>query len=360
MPRADLHTALVLDRDIYEASQVEPDLLDPVVRTWGGIPGGTRPVLVLRAYQGPQGFYAEHFVITDRDGREVARSEKRRVHLSGEAFEDEFTTVLETIHLRDGGEHTATFFLDEDEIGSIPVFVEPAMGGDPGVAAEATFKAALKKGSVVWLTVPQPPKRGRWGKQETVEHTQPVWFVAEGSTIYVFTGPTEQQVPNLTSVDQVRIEARSKDLRSKISEVTAGVRVVPTDDPLWDKVATAGLGRRLNLPDGDAAKDRWREQLTLLELTPRFREREEAAAAGAPAATGGAAPAAEEGGEAAAAKPKKAEDDIHVDVEIDQEVFDQLVAEGKSERVARAKAKAAYVRKEKARIRAEREGTDAA
>jgi NADH-quinone oxidoreductase subunit I len=55
-----------------------------------------------------------------------------------------------------------------------------------------------------------------------------------------------------------------------------------------------------------------------------------------------------------AAKP--AEEEIHVDVEIDQEVFDSLIAEGKSERVARAKAKAAYVRKEKARIRAEREG----
>jgi NADH-quinone oxidoreductase subunit I len=53
---------------------------------------------------------------------------------------------------------------------------------------------------------------------------------------------------------------------------------------------------------------------------------------------------------------KPVEEDIHVDVEVDQEVFDSLIAEGKSERVARAKAKAAYVRKEKARIRAEREG----
>ncbi len=39
--------------------------------------------------------------------------------------------------------------------------------------------------------------------------------------------------------------------------------------------------------------------------------------------------------------------------EIDQEVFDQLIAEGKSERVARARAKAAYVRKRKAELRAE-------
>jgi NADH-quinone oxidoreductase subunit I len=66
-----------------------------------------------------------------------------------------------------------------------------------------------------------------------------------------------------------------------------------------------------------------------------------------------AAKAAGKGTSAGASKP--VEEDIHVAVEIDQEVFDRLVAEGKSERVARAKAKAAYVRAEKARIRAERE-----
>jgi hypothetical protein len=365
MPRADLHSALVLDRDIFEASQVEPDLLDPVVRTWGGIPGPARPVTVLRAYQGPQGFYAEHFVITDRDGTEVARSPKQRVHLSGEAFEDEFRTVLEAVHLRSGAEHTASFFIDDEVVGEIPVFIEPAMGGDASVAAEEAFKKAVQKGSVVWLTVPQPPQ-GRGRKREARDHTQPVWFVAEGSTLYVFTGPTEQQVPNLATVPEVGISARSKDIRSKISEVRATVRVIPTDDPLWDKIATSGLGRRLNLPDGDGAKDRWREQCTLVELTPRFRHAEEAggsAAAGETGARTGGAPADAPAGDApaAAAPKKKVEEDIHVDVEIDQEVFDQLIAEGTSERVARAKAKAAYVRKEKARIRAERgEGEDAA
>lgn len=37
------------------------------------------------------------------------------------------------------------------------------------------------------------------------------------------------------------------------------------------------------------------------------------------------------------------------EVQIDQEVYDRLIAEGKSERIARAKAKAAWVRKEKQR-----------
>ena len=358
MPRADLHAALVLDRDLFEASRVDSTLLDPVVRSWGGIPGIARPITVMRAYQGPQGYYAEHFVMTAPDGREVARSVKQRVHLSGEAFEDEFRTVLNGVHLTSSQEHTVTFYLDDEVVASIPVFIETAMGGDAGMAAEETFKKAVAKGSVVWLTVPQP-RGGTRRKPTPSEHTQPVWFVAEGSTLYVFNGPTEQQVPNLTSAKEVRITARSKDLRSKVTDVTAKVRVIPDDDPLWDKVATSGLGRRLNLPDGDGAKERWRANCTLLELTPSF-GRSRAGAAGAPAAAAKAAkPAA--AAPAGEAKPKaKAEDDIHVEAQIDQAVYDQLIAEGKSERIARAKAKAAYVRAEKARIRAEREGESAA
>ena len=80
---------------------------------------------------------------------------------------------------------------------------------------------------------------------------------------------------------------------------------------------------------------------------------EQAAAASAPAAPAAKAGAPAAGGGAAAAP---AEEEIHVEAQVDQAVFDALIAEGKSERVARAKAKAAYVRAEKARIRAERAG----
>ena len=57
-------------------------------------------------------------------------------------------------------------------------------------------------------------------------------------------------------------------------------------------------------------------------------------------------------GEAAAA-PKPAEVHVEDAGEIDQETYDQLIAEGKSERVARSKAKAAYVRKRKRELQAE-------
>ncbi len=81
-------------------------------------------------------------------------------------------------------------------------------------------------------------------------------------------------------------------------------------------------------------------------------QRAAATAAAAPAATEQAA----EAGSADTPSPKKRpEDDIHVEAQIDQEVFDALVAEGKSERVARAKAKAAYVRAEKKRRLAEQQ-----
>ncbi|HEX6674010.1 MAG TPA: NADH-quinone oxidoreductase subunit I [Actinomycetes bacterium] len=69
------------------------------------------------------------------------------------------------------------------------------------------------------------------------------------------------------------------------------------------------------------------------------------AAAPAPAEAAPAEPASAE-----PAPPKQ--EDVHVEPGIDQETFDRLVAGGEPERTARAKAKAAYMRKAKAAARA--------
>jgi NADH-quinone oxidoreductase subunit I len=74
-----------------------------------------------------------------------------------------------------------------------------------------------------------------------------------------------------------------------------------------------------------------------------------AAAAEAPAPAA-AAPEAESPAAEAPAPPKP--QDVHVEPGIDQETFDRLVAGGEPERTARAKAKAAYMRKAKAAARA--------
>ncbi|MEX0705302.1 MAG: hypothetical protein WD041_01660, partial [Nitriliruptoraceae bacterium] len=90
------------------------------------------------------------------------------------------------------------------------------------------------------------------------------------------------------------------------------------------------------------------------------------AAAAQPAVPAGEAAAADDAGgaaegdaPAAKATPRKA--DVHVEGgQMDQATYDQLIAEGKSERMARAKAKAAWVRAEKQRILDEGAGDEGA
>ena len=360
MTRADVHYALAIDAEIWEASQIDSSLLDPVVRI-DGVPGTTHPFVVVRDYQGPQGVYLEYFTITDPTGAEVYRSVERKVELRGEQFEDRVKTAIPRLVVDRGDEHQLTFFVDGTEVNSVPMFLEVGEGGDPSVMAEETLSKALGKGAVMWIVIPRkvkvaPPwKKMRKNRPRGLvyeHHQSPAWFVFDKGVVYVFSGPTEQQIEGLEpDTKEVEIVARSKDLRSAVVRTKATVEVVPTDDPRWATAAETGMGKRLNLPDGEGAIDRWRENCTLYALTPVF--------AGAPTATAAA-------GAAAAAAPaevaekkvvkKRPEDDIHVEAQIDQAIFDQLIAEGKSERVARAKAKAAYVRAEKKRILAEQQG----
>lgn len=274
MARADLHYAMAVDHEILEAASVDPGLLDPVVRVPSGIPGAARPFVVLRDYQGPVGYYTERFELVDAQGRVVHASPVRRLPLRGEMFEDRFTDVLRGVAIDDPDEHSLRFYVDDDLVGSVPVFVESGMGGDPRVAAEETFRKAVGKGEIIWITVPAAK-----GVRGAKPHTQPVWFLAQGGKLFVLTGPGEQDVQGLVQAAEVEITARSKDLRSRVSRVAAAVRVVPKDDPEWDKLANAATPKRLNLPDKtfEAAIARWRETCEIVELTPRFARAESAA-----------------------------------------------------------------------------------
>jgi hypothetical protein len=346
LARADLHHAFAIDRDVYEASRVDRAVLDPIVRIEGGVPGTARPFLIVREYQGPQGAYVERFELRNARGDVVVRSSPARITLQGEAFEDRFLSELRGVVISDLDEHGITFFVGEDEVGSVPVFVEPTGGGSARTAVEATFAAALKKSTIIWVTVPER----RNGRKATPAHTQPVWFVTEGDKVYLLHGPGEQHVPGLGQTDTVRINARGKDTRSLVADVLCEVAQIPTDDDRWEKITQKALLRRLNLSDfGDDTITRWQEHCQLLELTPRFGTDLVAPTAATPA--GAQAPQQAPVQAAVATAPR--EDEIHVEAQVDQEVMDRLVAEGMPERVARAKAKAHYVRTERDRIRAE-------
>jgi hypothetical protein len=355
LTRADLHQAFAIDSDVYEAARVDRAVLDPIVRIAGTVPGTARPFKVVREYQGPQGIYVEHFTLRDARGRTLVESPPGRITLRGEAFEDRFVTELRNVVIDDLGELRLTFFIGDDEVGTVPVFVEPEGGGSARTAAEATLAAALKKSTIMWVTVPE--RRNGRRRRVIAAHTQPVWFVADGDKVYLLHGPGEQQVPGLGETETVRLNARGKDTRSLVADVVCEVEVVPTDDERWDKIAQKASTRRLNMADaGDDTIARWREQCQMLELTPQFGADEVAVAASA-------LPAAQAEGALAASQPSAApadrSDEIHVEAQIDQEVMDRLLGEGVPERVARAKSKAHYVRTERARIRAEREGANA-
>ena len=356
--RADLHTALAVDRDIFRASLVDASLLDPVVRLDGGIPGTVRPFTVVREYQGPQGVYTEYFEISDPADRVLYTSPVRRITLRGEAFEDRFAHDVGMLEVSSARPHTVTFYVDDDRVDSVPMFLETSSGGDARVATEETFKKALQKGEIMWLTVPGSavgPRRAS-GRKLPQDHTQPVWFVwdRKSESVYLINGEGEQNVPGLAEQRVVELSARAKDDRSLVARVPAEVEIVPLDDERWETIGRAALTARLNLPDGDAALERWKRDCSLVHLVPQFGADEDGdqpaearAAAAAPAA-----PAAQAGGGAAASAAPR-EEEPHVEPEIDQEVFDRLVAEGQPERVARAKAKAAFVRAERKRLKEE-------
>jgi hypothetical protein len=355
MARADLHYALALDSEIFQASRVDPTVLDPVVRPRAGLPGPARPITVVRYYQGPQGYYGEYAELRDGDGGVIGRTRRQRVHLTGEMFEDRFTSQLPDLYLADYNNLELACFVNDEEVGSVPVFIEAATGGSPSTAAEETFKKALKKGTIAWLTV--PGKVTGWRRKKQQPHTAPVWFVMEHDKVFVLTGPGEQKIPGIEDADEVELTVRSKDDRSRVSRVDAAVRRVAGDEELFDEVAKAGLGKRLNLVDGQDALERWRSECAMFELTPDFGETE--AEEGAPPAAAAAQPAVDGQAETAGTQAgggESKEEDVHVEAQIDQEVFDQLISEGKSERIARSKAKAAFVKKEKARLRAEQQG----
>ncbi|MFO7960917.1 MAG: NADH-quinone oxidoreductase subunit I [Nitriliruptoraceae bacterium] len=127
--------------------------------------------------------------------------------------------------------------------------------------------------------------------------------------------------------------------KAEAAEPEIHVKAGEIDQETFDRLIAEGKSERMARSKAKAAY--------VKKEKARLKAEAEAAGAGQAEAT------------APAAAPKAAEITVEAG-EIDQETFDRLIAEGKPERMARAKAKAAYVKKEKARLRAEAEAGDAA
>jgi len=248
-------SAVAFDATNFEAT----GLADPAVRVLGELPAATEPFHVNRVYKGAQGRYEEVLAIADPSGTVIWESAPRLLQLRGEMYEDLFRLrVEESIRISDAGEHTLLLYLDGQLVARVPLFVDAPRSLIASGATMDAVETALKKGSIVWLDIPQ---RGGAVVQ------RPAWYVQEGRTLYVIKGGSEQELPGLESADRVTVVVKSKDIKATIAQLPAGVRVV-TDASEFDRVAALGMGTRLNLTDGQGALERWRSECVMVHLTP--------------------------------------------------------------------------------------------
>lgn len=259
MARVKLLSAMAFD----ESTFVESGIADPALRVFGELPATARPFRVQRLYQGAQGTYEEAMLLLDPDGVVIWERPYRFIELRGEMFEDRFDGLIrDDVKIDSAKEHALVFLIDGGEAGRIPVFVDaPESASALGVLDDAMGEA-LKKGAIIWLRIPQPDG-------STVN--RPAWYVFDAGQIYVISGQAEQQLDGIENADQVEVHVKSKDLKATIAVADAEVRVVDNTSDEFDKIATLGMGTRLNLPDGDGAHERWRKSCVMVALTPTAR-----------------------------------------------------------------------------------------
>jgi hypothetical protein len=256
MARVKLLSAMAYDHDTYESQGVA----DPVIRVYGELPAMAQRFRVNRVYKGPQGVYEESMLLLDPDGVVIWESDPQLIELRGMMFEDLFRAEVKAdLRIESSAEHTLVFLLGGAEAGRIPVFIDaPQSPRSAGVLPEAS-EAALKKGSILWLNIPQ---------LDGGEVARPAWYVQQGPRVFLVKGGSEQQLPNLENCDVVTMVVKSKDVMAAIGEMPAAVRVVDNASDEFDRIAKLGMGTRLNLPDGEGALERWRAECTVVELTP--------------------------------------------------------------------------------------------
>lgn len=256
MSRVTMLSAMAYDRDGYQSSGVA----DPVIKVFGELPATAQDFNVHRVYKGPQGVYEESMLLLDPDGVVIWERDPALIELRGEMFEDLFRNeVRSRVTVESPGDHTLVFLLGGREAGRIPVFIDaPQSVRSAGVLPQAA-ETALKKGSILWLDIPQ---------MDGSMLARPAWYVQQGRTVFVLKGGSEQELPNLENCDVVSMTVKSKDINATIGVMDAAVRIVDNDSDEFVRIATLGMGTRLNLPDGDGALERWRRECTVVELTP--------------------------------------------------------------------------------------------
>lgn len=253
MPAVAIHDFRVTDAIL---ARTDPDAGDVIYLGPSG--GAAFPFVIWRRLSGPGGVYMDacEFVAPDGD---IVNMLERKYELEGESIIQDVVDEISDASFPGPGAYTLRYYIYDDHMLDTPFQV---VQSDPpyGAVMPGPVDAALSKSTILWLSVPQSGGG---------EITKPVWYGYDEGRIYILTGDGEQDVPGLTEgAKHVRVIVRSKDVQSRVGEVTCVTQVLPKDAN-WERIARdILLGRRLNLPDGEKAIDRWKRSCEIVQLTP--------------------------------------------------------------------------------------------
>jgi len=123
--------------------------------------------------------------------------------------------------------------------------------GRTTVNATALFAEAAGKSGLLWIDVPD-------------DRAWPAWHAWADDTVFIVSGPGEQQLPWLP--DEVALILRSKDTGGRLMAVRASVRTLTPEDEQWEAATQALKASRLNAVDDQV--ERWAHSCTVRALRP--------------------------------------------------------------------------------------------
>ena len=125
-------------------------------------------------------------------------------------------------------------------------------------AVETQIDEAMKKTGLVWV---RATGRGH--------RAVGLWHVWQDGAVYLLTGGIEQPTPaDLAVGASAHVTARAKDRNARVLAFETSVDTVAPDSEDWSAITAALMPKRLNLPDGEAAPERWARECTVWRLRP--------------------------------------------------------------------------------------------
>ena len=253
MPTVTIHDFRVTDSIL---ARTDADAGDVVYLGPSG--GAAFPFVIWRRLSAPGGMYMDASEVVGPDG-EVVNLIERKYELEGESLIQDVVDEIQDAHFPGPGKYTLRYYIYDDKLVDIPFEV---LQSDPphGAVVPGPVDAALSKSTILWLGYKDA--RGD-------EVTKAVWYGYDQGRIYILTGEGEQELPDLVGPSKhVRVIVRSKDVQSRVGEMNSVTQVLEKNGE-WERIARELLlGRRLNLPDGEKAVDRWKTGCEIVQLTP--------------------------------------------------------------------------------------------